>query len=133
MGSLGEHEFQAGYYAYCGSAMGGFKPRLLRHISKKKTPRWHVDYLTNRGSITTIAIFESKDRLECTLAAVLGQQATAIAGFGCSDCDCISHLFFAQHEEEIAAAVEKTLAEVQAPSTVLTRRDIARYLGLSRR
>jgi Uri superfamily endonuclease len=133
VGSLGEREFPAGFYAYCGSALGGFRPRLLRHVSRKKTARWHVDYLTNKAAVASIVIFESKKKLECALASALGQRAAGMARFGCSDCDCTSHLFFAPSEEEIMTAVDDAIDRVREPSTVLARRDIAGYLGLKRR
>ena len=132
VGSLGERDFLPGYYVYCGSALGGFRPRLLRHASRKKTPRWHIDYLTNKASIAEIVIFESRDRLECVLARVLIDEATPVDRFGCSDCDCSTHLFFAPRERDMAAAVDKVLDAVEAQSTVLMRRDLPRYPGLNR-
>ena len=44
VGKRGEAEFQPGLYVYTGSAMGGLRARLLRHLSDTKKMRWHIDY-----------------------------------------------------------------------------------------
>jgi Uri superfamily endonuclease len=131
-GSLGKRLFSAGYYAYVGSAMGGLKPRLRRHLSKNKIPRWHIDYLTKKGAVTSITVLESAVRVECNIAKALESQFASVAGFGCSDCDCSSHLFFAPHEEEMKEGVERALTLIKCPFKVLIRKDIPAYLGLSR-
>ncbi|HSE85187.1 MAG TPA: DUF123 domain-containing protein [Candidatus Binatia bacterium] len=43
VGKLGKAKFQPGIYVYTGSAMGGLRARLLRHLSDTKTMRWHID------------------------------------------------------------------------------------------
>jgi Uri superfamily endonuclease len=130
-GSLDEGLLPSGYYAYVGSAMGGLKPRLHRHLTKNKTPRWHIDYLTNKGSVSFVVVVESNLRLECRLAKALKSQFASVAHFGCSDCDCSSHLFFAPHEEEMKAGIERVLTLINCPSKVLGRNDVSRYLMLS--
>jgi len=45
VGALGVMEFPRGFYAYCGSAMGGLRARINRHLRSEKKARWHVDYL----------------------------------------------------------------------------------------
>ena len=87
--------FPGGYYAYVGSALGGFKSRLNRHLRSNKKPHWHIDYLLQKATIDDIVICETEDRTECTIAQALGHQFDSIPGFGCSDCKCHSHLFFA--------------------------------------
>jgi len=131
-GTLGKRLFSAGYYAYVGSAMGGLKPRLCRHLSKNKIPRWHIDYLAKRAAITSIIVLESADRAECPIAKALESQFASVAGFGCSDCDCSSHLFFTRREEEMKKGIERALTLIRCPSKVLGRKNILRYLGLSR-
>lgn len=133
VGSLGKRDFPAGYYAYVGSAMGGFKARLGRHIRKNKTPRWHIDYLTNKGNISSVVIFESTQRDECRISELLGSRFARVSGFGSSDCDCASHLFYAPGEAEMKAGVEKIASLVPRPSKILDIKDIPSYLGLSRR
>jgi len=95
IGSLKAIYFPRGYYAYVGSAMGGFKSRLNRHLKSNKKPHWHIDYLLEKASISEIIICETKDRIECAVAQVLSLQFDSIPGFGSSDCKCHSHLFFA--------------------------------------
>jgi len=94
-GSLKAIYFPRGYYAYVGSAMGGFKSRLNRHIKSNKKPHWHIDYLLEKASISEIILCETNDRVECTIAQALNGQFDSIPGFGSSDCKCRSHLFFA--------------------------------------
>jgi len=90
--------FPRGCYAYVGSAMGRFKPRLSYHLKGNKKPRWHIDYLLAKASITDIILCETKERIECPIAQALKGQFDAIPGFGASDCKCNSHLFFASGE-----------------------------------
>jgi len=94
-GSLKAIYFPRGYYAYVGSAMGGFKSRLNRHLKSNKKPHWHIDYLLEKASISEIILCETNDRVECTIAQALNGQFDFIPGFGSSDCKCHSHLFFA--------------------------------------
>ena len=97
--------FPGGYYAYVGSAMGGFKSRLNRHLKQNKRPRWHIDYLRQRASINGIILCETKSRVECSIAQALSRQFDSIPGFGSSDCKCHSHLFFATDERQMKAKV----------------------------
>ncbi len=46
---------------------------------------------------------------ECGLALELGTGLQAVGGFGCSDCCCFSHLFYAVDWK----SVEGSLAELQ--------------------
>lgn len=87
--------FPGGYYAYVGSAMGGFKSRLNRHLKSDKKSHWHIDYLLEKASIRRIILCETEDRVECAIAQALSCRFDAIPGFGSSDCRCRSHLFFA--------------------------------------
>ena len=98
VGSLKAIHFARGYYAYVGSAMGGYKSRLNRHLKGNKKPHWHIDYLLQKASITSIILCEAEHRVECTIAQALNGQFDYVPGFGCSDCKCHSHLFFAAEE-----------------------------------
>ncbi len=83
----------AGRYLYCGSANGpgGLKSRLARHMRKRKPVHWHIDQLTERGTVAGSWIV-LKGR-ECDLVSMLGQLPMPIPGFGSSDCArCRSHL-----------------------------------------
>jgi Uri superfamily endonuclease len=83
----------AGRYLYCGSANGpgGLKARLLRHMRRGKSVRWHVDQLTERGLVIGGRIFPRGD--ECRLVQMCSHLPMPIVGFGSSDCaTCRSHL-----------------------------------------
>ena len=94
-GRLKAAYFLRGYYAYVGSALGGFKSRLNRHLKSDKKPHWHIDYLLEKASISEIILCETEDRVECAIAQALSCRFESIPGFGSSDCKCRSHLFFA--------------------------------------
>ena len=86
--------FPAGHYAYVGSALGGFRSRLNRHLRTEKKLHWHIDYLLQHASLNAIIICETEERAECAIAKTLAQQFESVPGFGASDCHCESHLFF---------------------------------------
>lgn len=99
VGRLGRQTFD-GIYLYIGSALGpgGFK-RVERHRAvaqgRNKTRRWHIDYLLGVGQLKGVLLVETSDKTaECALAETLaGFADPAIAGFGASDCRCVTHLF----------------------------------------
>jgi len=105
VGRLKAVHFPGGYYAYVGSAMGGFKSRLNRHTKGGKKPHWHIDYLLQKASITKIILCQTEDRLECTIAQALSRQFDSIPGFGSSDCKCPSHLFFTTEEKKMLSRI----------------------------
>jgi histidyl-tRNA synthetase len=82
-----------GKYLYCGSAKGpgGLKRRLARHMRQTKSLHWHVDRLTQAGTVLGAFIFRQGD--ECGLVGALSHLPIAAEGFGSSDCrSCRSHL-----------------------------------------
>jgi len=99
-GSLQAIHFPRAYYAYVGSALGGFKSRLNRHLKSSKKLHWHIDYLLEKASINNIIVCEAENRIECTIAQTLKSRFDCIPHFGSSDCRCSSHLFFAAEEME---------------------------------
>ncbi|MHA1999219.1 MAG: GIY-YIG nuclease family protein [Promethearchaeota archaeon] len=92
-------------YIYVGSAMGGLRGRLSRHISRshEKKLHWHVDYLLQNTTITDIIYAETTRKLECIISNQIQQMKTTfspINDFGNSDCkSCISHLYKASTKE----------------------------------
>jgi sugar fermentation stimulation protein A len=108
VGALGTLEFPRGFYAYCGSAMGGLGARINRHLRKQKKIWWHIDYLLQKGRVRGVMSAVTNERLECQLADGLGHAFNNYPGFGSSDCHCQSHLFFSV---ELLALQEKA-AEV---------------------
>lgn len=89
--------FSKGYYLYCGSALGknGLYNRVKRHLSQEKKIRWHIDYLLERGKVTDVIFDTEPVRKECLYALkYLESGLSPVTGFGSSDCNCISHLYY---------------------------------------
>ena len=112
IGALGDIRFSAGYYIYVGSALGsGGLSRVSRHIrffrEQYRKPKWHIDYLMMNAVLEKTFCAETDERLECVLSEALG--GACVPRFGCSDCDCVSHLYYRKEtpEEEIRKAFEK--------------------------
>ena len=95
IGSLGRIKFDKGIYAYVGSAQNNLEKRISRHLLKNKKKFWHIDYLLNNTAVKILKIFYKKmGKLEeCKIAKKLSKTEYLIPNFGCSDCDCKSHLF----------------------------------------
>ncbi len=98
-----------GYYAYVGSAMNNLEARIARHLSKEKKRHWHIDYLLDRAIVRAVVSARSDTRLECPIACGLSQ-LTPVAGFGCSDCRCRSHLFSSLEYDTLAQTILASFA-----------------------
>ena len=96
VGALGTVHLDAGMYCYVGSAMNGLDQRVGRHLSRDKKVRWHIDRLTLSADLVEAAESYPDCIPECELAriAVLSGCLPAVKGFGCSDCRCLTHLFW---------------------------------------
>lgn len=105
---LGEIEFKKGNYVYVGSAMNSLESRLNRHLRSNKKLHWHVDYLLkNKNSKIVEIIYNVSDRkVECDLSKYLETLTECIIGFGCSDCDCNSHLYYFKNRKEAIECVK---------------------------
>lgn len=96
VGSLGKVSFEKGTYVYVGSAQNNLEKRIERHLGKAKKRFWHIDYLLHRRFVKVDSVFyKIADKSEeCEIARNFSKNECApIEGFGCSDCDCGSHLF----------------------------------------
>lgn len=95
IGSLGKIKFDKGNYVYIGSAQNSLEKRVARHKSKNKKTFWHIDYLLNNKYAKILKIFYKKagKTEECKIAKKLSKTEISIPKFGCSDCNCNSHLF----------------------------------------
>lgn len=93
VGWLGELGFKKGYYAYVGSAMNNLEKRVERHLRKEKNRHWHIDYLLENAEVEEVLYLRSEERRECRIAQHIERHFSSIKGFGCSDCNCRSHLF----------------------------------------
>ncbi|WP_298501044.1 DUF123 domain-containing protein [uncultured Methanobrevibacter sp.] len=103
---LGKISFKKGNYVYVGSAMNSLKSRLKRHLSDEKKMHWHVDYLLKNSEITDIIYNRSERKIECELSQYLSMQTEGIKDFGCTDCDCESHLYYFKTKNEAIECVE---------------------------
>jgi Uri superfamily endonuclease len=108
VGKLGTISFARGFYAYVGSAMGpaGFK-RVERHLDisagRRKTQKWHIDYLLTVSEVIETIEIATQERIECRIANNLRKNSSlvCIEGFGSSDCRCCSHLFYSRHLSDL--------------------------------
>ncbi len=101
IGALGSLPFKEGWYIYAGSALGsGGLSRVSRHIrfyrEHYRKAKWHIDYLMEAAVLQKTICAETEERLECVLAQAIG--GACVLRFGCSDCDCSSHLFYREKE-----------------------------------
>ncbi len=95
IGRLGKVSFPAGHYVYIGSARRHLSARIARHLRRRKTLFWHIDYLRPHADRVQALPIRTPDDLECALAVDLRSLADdLIPGFGSSDCDCPSHLLY---------------------------------------
>ena len=95
VGKLGQILFRAGTYAYCGSAMAGYRGRVGRHFSSEKKLHWHIDYLLLEAEPVGAFLVPGGAGVECSLGRLISSLdgSEAIEGFGASDCPCRSHLY----------------------------------------
>jgi Uri superfamily endonuclease len=105
--------FQKGFYGYVGSALSGLEKRLGRHLSSAKRLHWHIDHLLNTAKIRSIICAETGERKECLAARALSRRLPPVAGFGCSDCTCRSHLFFCQDLKALELSVFDALKSLE--------------------
>lgn len=103
---LGKIEFKKGYYVYVGSAMNSLIARIERHLSNDKKMHWHVDYLLKKAEITDVVYNVSKRKIECDLSHYISTKTNGIEDFGCSDCECESHLYYFKNKKEAIECVE---------------------------
>ncbi|WP_448589565.1 GIY-YIG nuclease family protein [Thermodesulfobium sp.] len=94
IGKLGKIFFKSGFYVYCGSAKKNIKQRIKRHAKAFKRHHWHVDYLRQYCKFIDSFIADGT-KTECEISKKLKDiSENSILGFGCSDCNCISHLYY---------------------------------------
>ena len=99
IGRLGTLRLKPGYYMYVGSALGsgGVRGRLAHHMRPAERPHWHIDYLRSHTTLEEVRFCYNRKSLEHEWAhcfAMMRGASVPMAGFGSSDCDCESHLFF---------------------------------------
>ena len=105
IGKIGSINFKKGYYVYIGSAMDSLESRIRRHLSDEKKLHWHIDYLLEKSEITDVIYNENK-KVECELSQYIAQKTDGVKDFGCSDCECESHLYYFKNRNEAIECVE---------------------------
>jgi Uri superfamily endonuclease len=99
IGKLGTFDFPAGWYAYVGSAFGagGLAGRLKHHLQPLERPHWHIDYLRQAAQVQEIWLSpdtKSHEREWADLVLAIPGAMILVEGFGASDSDRETHLFY---------------------------------------
>ncbi|RAP43723.1 DUF123 domain-containing protein [uncultured Methanosphaera sp.] len=110
IGAKGYINFNKGYYVYVGSALGTLSKRIERHLSDDKKKHWHVDYLllNKNTKIKQVIYTYCTIKIECDISHHINKDSLDnIESFGCSDCDCESHLYyFNNYDDALKSSIE---------------------------
>lgn len=110
VGGLGRVSFKKGNYIYIGSAKSCLEARLRRHLRKDKKIFWHIDYLLQNGKVQILQIWVIQKSIECWMADVFNKNSLSEVvkkGFGSSDCNCLTHLFYIKNKEKVESILEE--------------------------
>lgn len=107
-------EFKKGYYVYIGSAMNSLESRVKRHLSASKKLHWHIDYLLKYSEVIEV-IYNLDKKVECNLSKELSKNQKCIKDFGCSDCNCESHLYYFKNKKEAIEEVTNAYNSIACP------------------
>jgi sugar fermentation stimulation protein A len=114
IGGRGEVRFAAGWYIYAGSARRNLTKRVGWHLRRRKRFHYHIDYLRARASAVRAFPVRGSRVEECRLASLLRAAARSeVRGFGCSDCDCPSHLFYFRENPAHLPEYQKLLVSLR--------------------
>jgi len=99
VGKIGEIKLQPGFYMYIGSAFGsgGLRARIKHHKRITQKQHWHIDYLRSFINLKNVWFTYDSQHREHQWAQLLKESPAGfvpLRGFGASDCNCESHLFF---------------------------------------
>ena len=88
--------------------MNSLTARIKRHLSDEKKLHWHIDYLLKNGNSEVIEVIcnVSEEKIECELSQLISQKNEGVASFGCSDCQCESHLYYFENRKEAIECVK---------------------------
>lgn len=110
IGAKGFMFFNSGYYVYVGSSLNSLSKRIERHISEKKKKHWHIDYLllNKNAKIKEVIYTYCSEKIECEISVNINKYAdNYIELFGCSDCNCASHLYyFDSYDDAVNCSIE---------------------------
>ena len=59
-----------------------------------------------KAEISDVIYNQSKRNIECDLSRYISTKAEGIKDFGCSDCECESHLYYFKTKKEAIECVE---------------------------
>jgi Uri superfamily endonuclease len=120
VGRWGAIETRPGYYIYIGSAFGpgGVLARVSRHCRESKSKHWHIDYLREIATLESVWYSHRQTRLEHRWAKALAKwsKAEPVLGFGCSDCNCASHLFYFNKAPSLSGFAKTVKGSVESCS-----------------
>lgn len=118
VGSLGEIRFEKGFYIYVGSALNSLEGRVKRHLSSDKKIHWHIDYLLlhPHTQIEEVIFSVGEQKIECSLANLISKGSSPVPRFGCSDCQCNSHLFYISEYDTALKVVRNSFQTLKLPS-----------------
>lgn len=114
VGKLGTFEFLPGYYYYIGTAQQNLNTRIERHLSDDKKLRWHIDYLLAEIEVLQVYSWPGNREVECYLSGKVNRFPAGInpvEGFGASDCDCTSHLFYFNYRPAFKHLIHSVIEE----------------------
>ena len=83
---------EPGYYAYVGSAMGGFFRRIPRYFLGPGKKHWHIDYLLDHARIAGLIMFSGRN-IEEEISNVLSYHFEGIESFGANDLRVKTNLY----------------------------------------
>ena len=104
VGRLGRIRLEAGWHYYVGSAMGGLRGRILRHVVGGGKRHWHVDYLREKTKPLRVWWVVTRRRVEGEVAGIVRRKCKpSVKGFGCSDRrESGTHLFYSRRRRIFA-------------------------------
>ena len=124
IGKLGMLQVRVGYYIYVGSAFGpgGLRARTAHHKKIANQPRWHIDYLRTVTHLREL--WYSYDPLPrehqwANIIAGAREITVPFPGFGSSDCNCKSHLYFLKSKPTIESFRRRVRAGIEDHDKVL--------------
>ncbi len=129
VGSRRSLQLEPGYYIYVGSAFGpgGVRARVLRHARSTTARHWHIDYLRDVARPVEAWSAYGERKLEHQWAQVLSglPGMSPVPAFGCSDCDCKTHLFRSSRKPDHERFSEAAGEDVERFAWRISRTDQA--------
>ena len=112
IGKLGHMMTPPGFYLYVGSAFGpgGIQARVNHHARIATRPHWHIDYLRAAAELLDVwCVYGIRCEHAWGHSLMQSEAATMpLKGFGSSDCECATHLFYFRHKP-VKVELEKRL------------------------